>query len=288
MSCAHHAPGRAWDEASEEDGDEDGEPHADAGVLSGLSDEWSDSHPPSCTSPPPSSDPLTPTLAYTSPHTPSLTLHLLLIPYRGIPFQLWPASLLLCRHLDSPSVRTLLPSLPTLELGAGCGLAGLLAASLGAHVALTDLPSVVPHLRATVQANTAFTSTPSSSLSPTSAPSFFHPSGGSVTCLPLTWGGELPAGVGRPRLVLVSDCVYWEELFDPLLATLREVCGVEGRVWLSQTPRRVKVEGRFFRRARKWFDCRTIARWKERDSDRQHIALYELTRRADKHSAPQP
>lgn len=35
-----------------------------------------------------------------------------------------------------------------LELGSGCGLAGLVAAALGAHVVLTDLPTVVVSLYA--------------------------------------------------------------------------------------------------------------------------------------------
>lgn len=34
-----------------------------------------------------------------------------------------------------------------LELGSGCGLVGLLAAALGAHVVLTDLPSVLVTFR---------------------------------------------------------------------------------------------------------------------------------------------
>ena len=277
MTSADRVRGRVWDESSEEE-DERGTPPHHAGVLQGLTEEWSDPHPtPDVPPPPSSSEALIPTVAYTSPNNASLSLHLLLIPSRGIPFQLWPASLLLCRHLDFPSIHPLLHSLPILELGAGCGLAGLLAASLGAHVTVTDLPPVIPHLLSTVHANPAFTLLPAST--PSSTLTFSHPSGGSITCLPLVWGQPLPAALTSPLLVLVADCVYWEELFEPLLATLREVCGVGARVWLSQTPRRVKVEGRFFKKARKWFDCRVLERWRQQHSDRQPLALYELTRK---------
>ena len=40
-----------------------------------------------------------------------------------------------------------------LELGAGCGLVGMLGATLGAHVTLTDRANVVQHIQANTDLN---------------------------------------------------------------------------------------------------------------------------------------
>ena len=273
MDTADRRRRRLWTDssASEEDEDDGDTPaHDEGGLLGGLTNEWDD--PSSAPTTPSSFSSLTPVFAYTSPDCPTLCLRVLLQPSRGIAFQLWPASFLLCRYLDSPSIRSLLPSSRVLELGAGCGLVGMLATALGARVTLTDLPHVVPHLERNVQANAQLFSA-----APDDPHAWTHASGGTVRIAALSWREEVR--VRDVDMVVVADCVYWEELFEPLLRTLGALCGASTRVLLSQTPRRGKVEGRFFKRARRAFHVRVLERWKERDSDRQPITLYELTRR---------
>ena len=71
---------------------------------------------------------------------------------RGIGFQLWPAAhaaaeYAMSRHAQSPGAWR---GVRVLELGAGCGLTGLVFAALGADVTLTDLEDVAEvrrHLR---------------------------------------------------------------------------------------------------------------------------------------------
>ena len=271
-SGAPSAAGRrrrhVWDDSSDED--EDARLRDDGGVLSGLTGDWS-SAPPS----PPSPSTLHPSVAYTSPHPPHLSLRVLLSPSRGLAFQLWPAALLLCRYLDSqPS--PLPPASRVVELGAGCGLVGLLAASLGAHVTLTDLPAVLPHLLSNVAVNS-----PPFVQNPESAEGWRHPSGGTVQVAALGWGEgrEAEAGVVGADMILLADCVYWEELFDPLLDTLTALCMGTTRVLLSQTTRRSHVEGRFFKRAKKrGLTVQRLDEWTERHTDGQVIHLYDMRR----------
>lgn len=97
-----------------------------------------------------------------------------------------------------------------LELGAGTGLPGLMAASLGAaHVFLTDIAPLLPGLRTSVEANGL---------------------ADRVEVRELVWGSDEP-WVGDVDLVLMSD-VFYDPLEMPALATtLKRVCGSETRVW---------------------------------------------------------
>ena len=270
-------PGRpsrhTWNDSSDEE--EDARLRDEGGVLSNLTAEWTSSPP----SPPPSSS-LVPDVAYTSPHPPHFSLRVLLSPSQGLSFQLWPAALLLCQYLDSPPIRSLLPSLRIVELGAGCGLVGLLAAALGAQVTVTDLPHVVGHLEANVAVNAPpFVQSQGVEGGPTVGK---HPSGGSVRCTALTWGegeeGVVSAGLGGVDWVLLADCVYWEELFDPLLDSLTALCSPSTRVLLSQTVRRHRVEGRFFKRAKKRrLSFHRMDEWHRLHSDGQPMYLYSTS-----------
>ena len=268
--------GRGWLD-SDDDGDEQ---QVGGGVLAHLTEEWSEAPPP----PPPcsaSSSPFLPQLAYTSTYDPSLTLSVLATPSRGIAFQLWPAALLLCRYLDSPPMRALLATGATvIELGAGCGLAGMLAAALGGRVTVTDLPHVTDHLLHNIRCNShTFTAAaPSAS----SCPSFLHAaSGGSIAVAPLAWGEPVPSSLSPPSLLLLSDCVYWESLFDPLLSTLSALSSASTCILLSQTPRRQHVESRFMRRCRRLWDCQIVWRGKEVEDDRQWTQVWQLTSKRD-------
>jgi predicted nicotinamide N-methyase len=111
-----------------------------------------------------------------------------------------------------------------IELGAGCGQAGIAAAILGARsVVLTDQPEVLDHLASNVKRNNAAASA--------AGCSSFH-------AAPLVWSST-PSELAVPpeiathqhwQVVLVADCCYSASMVAPLLntiLTLMQTHGVE-------------------------------------------------------------
>ena len=97
------------------------------------------------------------------------------------------------------------PSTVIIELGAGCGLVSLCAASAGAkRVVITDLEEALPLLRQNVAENVK---------------------SGGVEVQKLHWGEladvlQITEGMHGNLLVLGSDLIWHEKLFDALLATM--------------------------------------------------------------------
>ncbi|XP_065858539.1 uncharacterized protein [Euphorbia lathyris] len=186
------------------------------------------------------------------------------LPSQGLSFQLWPAAItlvtLLDRHHSNPSSSPLSPlinassstaPLNVLELGSGTGLVGLAAAmTLGANVTVTDLPHVIPNLQFNVDANAEAVVV----------------GGGNVDVAALRWGKEGDGDVeilGKEfDLILASDVVYHDHLYEPLLYTLRLVMdqGEEKKkkVFVMAHLRRWKKESSFFKKAKKLFDVEVI------------------------------
>lgn len=122
---------------------------------------------------------------------------------------LWEVSIIFARLLDEGALPFEVSGRSVLELGAGCGVAGMACALHGASVALTDLPALVPHLEANVEQN----------LGPRLTPYDW-------TVMPFDWTEEPPPQlrVRRFDVVLATDCVYHAHLVEPLVRALRSVC----------------------------------------------------------------
>ncbi|XP_043694993.1 protein-lysine methyltransferase METTL21D-like [Telopea speciosissima] len=182
------------------------------------------------------------------------------LPSQGIPFKLWPAAKSLVTLLDNyqlqPSSSPLTQifsafsnvsqhnRLRILELGSGTGLVGITAAAiLGANVTLTDLPNVVPNLQSNVDANC----------------NTLTLNGGSINVVTLRWGeAEDMESIGHEfDLLLASDVVYHDHLFDPLLKTLQFYLRNNTGFVMAHL-KRWKKESVFFKKARKLFDIRKI------------------------------
>ncbi|XP_033472002.1 protein N-lysine methyltransferase METTL21A [Epinephelus lanceolatus] len=123
----------------------------------------------------------------------------------GVAAVVWDAAVVMCMYLEMGKVT--LKGKAAIELGAGTGLVGIVAALLGAKVTITDRAPALDFLSANVKEN----------LPPDSQ--------GSVVVSELTWGVGLdryPAG--GFDLVLGADIVYLENTFVPLLQTLEHLC----------------------------------------------------------------
>ncbi|XP_010503759.1 PREDICTED: protein N-lysine methyltransferase METTL21A-like [Camelina sativa] len=206
------------------------------------------------------------------------------LPSLGISFKLWLPATTLVTLLDnyrrdpstSPLTRTLStfqsegsdsPSSPlnVVELGSGTGIVGIAAAAtLGANVTVTDLPNVIENLRFNADANAE------------AAARF----GGKVHVASLRWGeiDDVEALGQNVDLVLASDVVYHEHLYEPLLKTLRFMLLVEGskRVFLMSHLKRWKKESIFFKKARKLFDVDVIHCDDPQEGSRIGVVVYRF------------
>ncbi|XP_030012928.1 protein N-lysine methyltransferase METTL21A [Sphaeramia orbicularis] len=123
----------------------------------------------------------------------------------GVAAVVWDAAVVMCMYLELGQVE--LKGKVAIELGAGTGLVGIVAALLGAKVTITDREPALNFLSANVKAN----------LPPDSQ--------GSAVVSELTWGEGLerypPGGFD---VVLGADIVYLEDTFVPLLRTMEHLC----------------------------------------------------------------
>lgn len=170
-----------------------------------------------------------------------------------------------------------------LELGSGCGLNGLLAAALGAQVVLTDVAEVVPHLQANIDANFGPAAASSNAEDATDWAAAHRLMYARTKANALDWCAPVAQeyASGAFDVILLSDCVYWEDLFAPLVRTLRSLVSTtsQTRIFLCQSPRRPKIEKRFFRAVDKSFNT-ALLRQVAADQDsgeRRDIKIYEFT-----------
>ncbi|XP_062102395.1 uncharacterized protein LOC133812624 [Humulus lupulus] len=203
------------------------------------------------------------------------------LPSQGLSFQLWPAATTLVTLLDdhrrhptkSPLSPILSPSsdgpdrrpLTILELGSGTGLVGITAAvTLGANVTVTDLPHVIPNLQFNVDENTAALTA----------------NGGTVTVAPLSWGETADVElIGREfDVIMASDVVYHDHLFEPLLQTLYLLLGGrETTSFVMAHLRRWKKESSFFKKAKKAFDVEILYEDTPSKGSRLGVVVYRFT-----------
>ncbi|KAJ8255228.1 hypothetical protein GJAV_G00202540 [Gymnothorax javanicus] len=132
----------------------------------------------------------------------------------GVAAVVWDAAVVLCMYLELGHIE--LRGKAAIELGAGTGLVGIVAAILGARVTITDREPAMELLQTNVQDN----------IPPEQQ--------GAVVVSELTWGQGLERyPVGGYDIVLGADIVYMEETFPALLQTLEHLSSERTLVLLS-------------------------------------------------------
>ncbi|XP_065838202.1 protein N-lysine methyltransferase METTL21D-like [Oscarella lobularis] len=114
-----------------------------------------------------------------------------------------------------------------LELGAGTGVVGLVAACLGAHSTLTDLPKCLPLIEQNIEANKAL----------------FDETGSAKADI-LIWGRGNASSQAEIEIdvVLMSDLIYYEESLGPLIETLEAVTSPRTLVLMSYEERESEMK----------------------------------------------
>ncbi|XP_069495076.1 protein N-lysine methyltransferase METTL21D isoform X2 [Ambystoma mexicanum] len=123
----------------------------------------------------------------------------------------WDAALVLAKFLETEAFYNAdsghaFRGRSVLELGAGTGAVGLVAAVLGANVTITDLEDVQDLLKINIENNK-------------------HLITGSVDAKVLKWGENVSEFLPAPDYILIADCIYYEQSLEPMLKTLKELTG---------------------------------------------------------------
>ncbi|XP_020667676.3 protein N-lysine methyltransferase METTL21D [Pogona vitticeps] len=130
-----------------------------------------------------------------------------------------------------------------LELGAGPGLVGLMAACLGASVTVTDLEEVQDLLKMNIENNQNLIT-------------------GSIQAKVLKWGEEVTDFLPAPDYILMADCIYYEESLEPLIKTLKDLSGPRTSILCCYEERTMgknpEVEKRYFELLQKDFELEKV------------------------------
>ncbi|NXT62630.1 MT21D methyltransferase, partial [Chaetops frenatus] len=147
----------------------------------------------------------------------------------GVGCVVWDAALVLAKFLETGACP--LARRHVLELGAGTGAVGIMAATLGANVTVTDLEELQELLMVNIENNK-------------------HLVTGSVRAKVLKWGEDVTEFQPPPDYILMADCIYYEESLEPLLKTLKDLTGPDTCVLCCYEQRTVgknpEIERKYF------------------------------------------
>ncbi|XP_077131838.1 protein N-lysine methyltransferase METTL21A [Ranitomeya variabilis] len=130
----------------------------------------------------------------------------------GVAAVVWDAAVVLCMYIEAGGIN--LHGRSVIELGAGTGLVGIVAALLGADVTLTDRDLAIEFLKSNVHDNLP--------------KALEH----KVSVKPLTWGTGLEH-FSHFDVILGADIVYLEETFQDLLKTIIHLSSAHTVILLS-------------------------------------------------------
>lgn len=170
----------------------------------------------------------------------------------------WQVSILLARLLLDDSKyphKFFHPKRTFIELGCGCGLPGMAAALRGAKVTFTDMAPVLPRLMRNIEAN--LKNIPLRLPDVAATLPLAVQASEQATAAQLDWlqiQEDLQAGHEDVPydVVLVADCVYQEQLVQPLVDTILAVTGPKSVVLLTLRAR-FDFQAKFLAELNVWF-----------------------------------
>lgn len=163
----------------------------------------------------------------------------------GVAAVVWDAAVVMCMYLELGHLD--LKGKVAIELGAGTGLVGIVAALLGAKVTITDRQPALDFLTTNVKSNLP--------------PSILE----SATVSELTWGEHLDHyPPGKFDVVLGADIVYLEDTFVSLLKTMEHLSS-DSTIVLLSCKIRYERDNTFLNMLKQKFNVKEVFYDKERD-----------------------
>lgn len=195
---------------------------------------------------------------------------------KGIAHQLWPASFLLCNYIEnnfnqiinSNNNNNSHNNTEIIELGAGVGLCGIVLSILGCnYVTITDLPEAIELISKNIERNyhhISSSSCSSASLSSLTTNTNININSNQVLRSDvLRWGIDedyirYPLTTMENLIVIASDCVYWEHLYEPFFQTLDYFITTHNATVILSHFKRWKKEKKFFAMCQKKFQVEIL------------------------------
>ncbi|XP_057309361.1 protein N-lysine methyltransferase METTL21D-like [Hydractinia symbiolongicarpus] len=156
-------------------------------------------------------------------------------------YVVWDAALVLSKFIDGSYCKSIFPldGKNVIELGAGTGIVGMVAATLGAFVKVTDLDELVPLMTKNITENKLQ----------------------NIKACELTWDKELHFHE-KFDYIFVADCIYYDKSLKPLVETMNKLCTSSTIIFLSyeerHTEHKIKLQKDFFELASKYFNIEEI------------------------------
>lgn len=184
----------------------------------------------------------------------------------------WDASIVFVKFLERNCKKGEFSNLKlagkkVIEVGAGCGLAGLGMALLGCHVVATDQIEVLPLLSRNIKQNMA-----QARQSPSENPHLG--SLGTIEVAELDWGNLEQIRALNPPFdyIIGTDIVYKEQLLEPLLASFLRLSGPKTSIMIANEFRSSTVHEKMLELWKKNFDVKLIPKSKM-DTKYQHASI---------------
>ncbi len=138
-----------------------------------------------------------------------------------------------------------------IELGAGCGLVGLVAWLNGAQVTLTDLEDTIPHTEKNINTN----------MDRWKAKNNLMPPYEKLDIKALSWGKENSSTLNRTYdVILGSDIIYHPDTVVLLLETLDVLSTTETKIFIAYKKRGLGEDIFFDKLSTFSFECSTVSR----------------------------